>query len=387
MQTVVLGWQMYLLTKEPLCIGLIGLAEAIPALGLALYAGLLVDRGEPQRIFTKMLLVSLCSAAFMLLGFLDLAPFSIGANITSLYLSAFTAGLARAFSAPAVYALVPRIVPREQLPQSTASMSIALQTARIFGPACGGLLCGMIGGFGTTWIVCGVLLLAMIASSHPLQLRPVDRAPQPIESPLTAMWSGVRFVFKHPILLPALSLDMISVLFAGVTALLPIYAAEILHVGPSGFGMLRTAPALGAALVAVVLARYPIGARAGVYLLGSVVGFGFAILIFAVSTHFELSLMMLAISGAFDGVSVVIRSSAVQLNSPEEMRGRIAAVNSIFIGSSNELGEVESGVLAHLIGVIPTAVFGACACLLTAIAVTILCPTLRRMDLNDVNPS
>jgi MFS family permease len=201
------------------------------------------------------------------------------------------------------------------------------------------------------------------------------------------MWSGVRFVFKHPILLPALSLDMISVLFAGVTALLPIYAAEILHVGPSGFGMLRTAPALGAALVAVVLARYPIGARAGVYLLGSVVGFGFAILIFAVSTHFELSLMMLAISGAFDGVSVVIRSSAVQLNSPEEMRGRIAAVNSIFIGSSNELGEVESGVLAHLIGVIPTAVFGACACLLTAIAVTILCPTLRRMDLNDVNPS
>jgi hypothetical protein len=197
-------------------------------------------------------------------------------------------------------------------------------------------------------------------------------------------FSGAKFVFGHPILLPALSLDMISVMFGGVTALLPIFAADILMVGPKGLGILRAGPAIGAAVMSLALTRMHLRERAGIWLFVAVTGFGISILIFGLSQNFVISLFALAMSGAFDSVSMVIRSAAVQLSSPDAMRGRISAVNSIFIGSSNEIGEFESGVAARIFGVVPAVILGGAICLVTVAAIAFFCPALRKMDLDKL---
>lgn len=389
-QTVVLGWQMYTITKNPLYLGFIGLAEAVPALGLALHAGALVDRGSAETIYRRVLELSLVSAVVLLLSQVpglklsEAAFFGLPGSAWALFLSAFLSGVARSFSQPSIYAIVPRIVPREHLSQASAWMAAWLQLARISGPALGGVLFAFVGVTGAGVAVCLALMAAIGVSLTPSGeiFTPAPRKGG--TSRLKEMFVGAVFVFKHPVLLPALSLDMISVLFGGVTALLPIYAAEILLIGPQGLGALRAAPALGAAVMGYALTSLDIRRLAGPWLISAVVGFGISILVFSVSESFWLSLAALALSGAFDSISVVIRSAAVQLSSPEEMRGRISAVNSIFIGSSNELGELESGVLAHYIGTVPTAVFGALACLGTVGIATLVFPQLRRLNLREL---
>jgi MFS family permease len=383
MQAIVLGWRMYELTKDPLYLGLIGLTEALPALGLAIFAGYIVDRSRPLLIYRRLTFVSLSSGLVMLFSQLESLGVREAAQIKLLFLSSFLTGCARAFSQPAMYSIVPKLISRPLLPKSSAWMSSAMQTARMSGPALGGLLFGFIGVSGTATVLCSCLVVTAVAlftiRTHIPANIPTDRG-----SVKDDLLSGAKFVLRHPILLPALSLDMISVLFGGVTALLPMYAAEILFVGPEGLGVLRAAPAMGAFVMSAWLIRGEIKKRAGVKLLWSVAGFGASILVFAFSENYVLSLVALILSGCFDSVSMVIRTTAVQLSSPDEMRGRIAAVNSIFIGSSNELGEFESGVAARILGVFPAAVFGGVVCLLCVASLSIFSKDLRKLDLSEL---
>lgn len=383
MQAIVLGWRMYELTKDALYLGLIGLVEAIPALSLALFAGYVVDRSRPLIIYRRLVFVSLTSALMMLVSQWKGLDLSTGLQVALLFVSSFLTGCARAFSQPSMYSLVPKIIPRALLPKSSAWMSSAMQTARISGPALGGILFGVIGVSGTAFICCLSLVVPMIA----LQLIRYDgppNSPDKGKSIKEELLSGARFVYHHPLLFPALTLDMVSVLFGGVTALLPIFAAEVLKVGPEGLGLLRAAPAIGAFLMSAALIKFDIKKNAGMKMLWSVAGFGGAILLFALSKSYELSLLAMILTGIFDSVSVVIRTSLVQLSSPDHMRGRISAVNSIFIGSSNELGEFESGVAVKLFGLIPAAVFGGIVCVATVVVVAHLSPKLRDLDLEKL---
>ncbi len=384
MQSILLGWQMYVLTHDPLFLGFIGLAEAIPALGLALPAGYIVDRGRPLVIYRRLVYVSFFSALIMFLSQKTDFHFSQNQQVAALFLSSLLTGAARAFSQPSMYSIVPRLVERSFLPKASAWMSSAMQVARISGPALGGVLYGWIGISDTSAIVCAMLIVAFLCLTLIQTELPALKHLDIHASKKAEFLSGAKFVFSHPILLPALSLDMVSVLFGGVTSLLPIYAAQILMIGPQGLGILRAAPAVGASMTSFWLTSIDIREKAGRYLLSVVAGFGVCILVFSVSRNFFLSLFALFASGAFDSVSMVIRTSAVQLSSPESMRGKISAVNSIFIGSSNELGECESGIAAKLLGTVPAAVFGGLVCLLTVAVVALTSPRLRNLNLDDL---
>lgn len=384
MQAVILGWRVYEILQDPLALGFIGLTEAIPAIGLALYAGYIVDRSAPLVVYRRVLFVSLLSGLLVLAEHVTHSTLTQFWQVALLYSGAFLTGLARAFWGPSVYAVVPRMVQRHELLSASARMSSVMQVARIAGPAAGGLIFGFAGAVAASTVVCVCLLLAFF---YIYQIRtyfaPLTNHP-PEKSMKEELLSGVRFVFSHPILLPALSLDMISVLFGGVTALLPIFAKEILLIGPKGLGALRAAPAVGAALMSFYLAKNPEHFRSGRVLLVSVAGFGLCILLFGFSTNAYLSFAALLVSGVFDSISMVIRSAAVQLTSPDHMRGRVSAVNSIFIGSSNEIGEFESGIAAKLLGPVPAVYLGGLVCLLTVGSVAWLSPSLRRMDLRKI---
>lgn len=380
MQAIVLGWRMYELTHDALYLGFIGLAEAIPALSLALFAGYIVDRSRPLVVYRRVIFVSLTSGLLMLFTQLKFFNVEHDLQITLLFVSSFLTGCARAFSQPCMYSLVPKLIPRALLSKSSAWMSSAMQTARMSGPAVGGLLYGFLGVSGTAAIICTSLMVTAV-SMFMISFNPPANTPEPGKSIKEDLLSGLRFVLTHPILFPAMSLDMIAVLFGGVTALLPVFAAEILFIGPQGLGLLRAAPALGAFLMSAYLINQDVKKRAGPKLFWSVAGFGVCILVFAVSRNYILSFVALVIAGCFDSVSMVIRTSAVQLNSPDQMRGRISAVNSIFIGSSNEIGEFESGVTARLMGAMPAAVFGGVMCLLSVGIIAMMSPKLRKMEL------
>ncbi len=383
MQAIVLGWRMYELTKDALYLGLIGLTEAVPALSLALFAGYIVDRSRPLIVYRRLVLVSLASGLMMLFSQLPYFGIPESTQVPLLFVSSFLTGCARAFSQPSMYSIVPKLIPRFLLPRSSAWMSSAMQTARMSGPAAGGILFGMIGVSGTAFIVCLFLFITSLFLWL-MEFNPPANTPDVGRSIKEDLLSGAKFVFKHPILFPALTLDMVSVLFGGVTALLPIYAAEILFIGPTGLGLLRASPALGAFMMSTWMIKGEIKKNAGKKLFWAVAGFGICILIFAVSRNYILSFIALVASGAFDSISMLIRTSAVQLVSPDHMRGRIAAVNSIFIGSSNELGEFESGLAAKILGVMPAAIFGGVMCLLSVGIISAFSPKLRALDLEEL---
>ncbi|MBC7419210.1 MAG: MFS transporter [Bdellovibrio sp.] len=384
MQAVVLGWRIYDLLKDPLSLGFIGLTEAVPAIGLALYAGFLVDRMKPLLVYRRVMYVSFLSGVLVLSEHIFDAQLSLYSKAGLLYFAAFLTGAARSFSQPAIFASLPRLVERSNLLQATARMSSAMQIARIAGPAFGGFVFGFFGATASSSIVClllgtGIIFMLLIKKEI---LPPIlSNHHNSIKDELL---SGAKFVFKHPILFPALSLDMISVLFGGVTALLPIFATDILMVGPKGLGALRAAPAVGATIMSLYLGRNGFKGKSGTWLFSAVTGFGVCILLFGLSTNFYLSLFALACSGIFDSISMVIRSASVQLSSPDHMRGKISAVNSIFIGSSNEIGEFESGIAAKILGTVPAVYFGGIICLATVAIVAYLSPALRNLDLKKL---
>ncbi len=383
MQAIMLGWRMYELTHDALHLGLIGLTEAVPALGLALYAGYLVDRHHPLHIYRRVVDASALSALVFLVSQLGAVQMPADLQVIALYCASFMTGLARAFSQPAIYATVPKLVPRAMLARTSAWMASSMQIARIAGPAVGGLLFGWLDATWSSAIVLTLLLVggAIVRTIPRFAVAPPQAANQSVVRELLA---GVRFVFSHPILLPALSLDMLSVLFGGVTALLPVFAADILLVGPKGLGILRAAPAVGAAITSLLMMRANFGRHAGALLLWSVAGFGFCILAFGCSRGVVLSAVALGLSGAFDSVSMVIRGAVVQLESPEALRGRVSAVNAIFIGSSNELGEFESGVAAKLFGAVAATLGGGLVCLLVVAGIAAKSGPLRKLRLEGM---
>lgn len=373
---MVVGWQVFELTRDPLSLGLIGLAEALPFLAVALYAGHVADRVERRTIAIAGTFGLAISAAALL--FLTLTPGAIAAGrIWPVYLVVSLSATARSFLRPAVFALSAAVVPRELYPNAIAWRTSSWHLAAVAGPAAGGLLYGFGGPAMAYAIVIVVMAFSLAAvSSVAHRERPVLEAE---EMPLAeSLKTGVKFVWSEPVLLAAMTLDLFAVLFGGAVALLPAFA-KLLEVGPEGLGMLRAAPAVGSIVTGVVIAHRPPFRRAGVVMLGCVGAFGVCMILFALSRELWLSFALLLASGVFDNVSVVVRSTLLQTRTPSHLLGRVSAVNQMFIGSSNEIGAFESGVAARFLGLVPSVVFGGAMTLLVVGLTAWRAPQLRRL--------
>jgi MFS family permease len=372
MQTVAVGWQVYEVTRDPLDLGLIGLSQFLPFVLLILPAGQLADSRDRRRIITACYaLECACALLLLVIGLRGLAEAWPVFAVMVLF------GIARAFQMPTGQALLPNLVPREQFGTAVAINSSTWQIATIAGPALGGVV--YLAGAPVVYATVAVLLAAAVAMT--LALRAGGDRGMPHEPVSVAtLLSGLEFVRSRRVVLGAISLDLFAVLFGGATALLPVYAADVLHTGPHGLGLLRTAPAVGAALCGIALSLMPITRRVGRHMFGGVIVFGAATIVFGLSTSFGLSLIALTAMGAGDMVSVYIRHLLVQLETPDAIRGRVSAVNAVFIGASNELGEFESGLTAAWFGTVPAVVLGGCLTLAVAALWTRLFPALAHMD-------
>jgi MFS family permease len=376
LQAVVVGWQVYGITHDPLSLGLIGLAEALPFIGIALPAGYLADRRNRRAISVSALFVLACCS--ITLYVLTATPGLLArAGIAPIYLAIFISGVARGILQPARQALSAEIIPRSMFQNAIAWRSSTWQTASVIGPAVGGLLYGFAGP-NLAYAVAALLMLFALAGFLSMRYTPGPRDAQS-KSMVAELLTGLRFVWSEHVILAALSLDLFSVFLGGAEALLPVFASEILKVGPQGLGLLRAAPAAGAVTMGIFLAHRPPFRRAGRTMLLAVAVFALAIIGFGVSRSFYLSLGLLALSGMADNVSVVIRSTLIQLLTPPQMLGRVSSVNSIFVGSSNELGAFESGVAARLVGTVPAVVLGGSAALVVVGLTARLVPRLRNL--------
>lgn len=373
-QGTVVGWQIYELTHDKLALGMIGLAEALPFIGFALYAGHLADRHDRRRMaIIALSVLVLCSVTLLVL---PLALPQHPRRVTRLiYATIIVSGVARSFLQPARQALSQELVPRALFHNAVTWRSGAWQLAAVIGPALGGALYA-IGGTtvayagDVTLIVIGLLAIISIRHRSVINRDHTDDVGE-------SLGEGLRFVFREPILLSALSLDLFSVFFGGATALLPVFADEILRVGPQGLGLLRAAPAVGAVVMSLVIVHRPPFVRAGRTLALAVCGFGIFTIGFGLSTSFWLSVLMLALAGASDMVSVSIRSNLLQTITPTHLFGRVSSVNSVFVGSSNEIGMFESGVTAQLFGTVPSVVLGGAATLVVVATIFGRNPKLR----------
>ncbi|MDD5461780.1 MAG: MFS transporter [Methylococcales bacterium] len=376
---IAVGWHIYELTHDPLALGLIGLAEVIPYFCCALFAGYAVDH-HSRRLF------GVFACLMLFLNTLTLTAVSAGwiGGDPSLWIYcsiAFT-GVARAFIGPSYSAMFALILPREQYARASGIGSSVFQFGLVAGPALGGILIAWAGKTAAYGFAAGLCLSAAVA----LLLLRIKEPPSAVSAPVfTSIGEGLRFVFSNQIILGAQSLDMFAVLFGGAVAMLPAFIHDIFHYGPQGLGILRAAPAIGAVLTGLFLARHPLNQHAGRWLLGAVAGFGLSIIGFALSTNFWVAGLLLLLSGVCDGVSVVMRTTILQLATPDAMRGRVSAINGIFIGSSNELGAFESGIAARLMGLVPSVIFGGLMTLAVVAATAKLAPKLRRLHLHQLN--
>jgi MFS family permease len=373
MQTVAVGWQVYEVTRDPLDLGLVGLSQFLPFVLLILPAGHLADSRDRRRILAACFALE-CLCALLLLAFAARGLDSARPVFAVMVLF----GIARAFAMPTGQALLPNLVPRAHFGTAVAVNSSTWQVATIAGPALGGIVYLL----GAPVVYASVAVLLAAAAVMVLSLREGGRDQARLAEPpgWQALLSGLRFVRSRRLVLGAISLDLFAVLFGGATALLPVYAADVLHVGPAGLGWLRTAPGIGAALCGLALGLLPITRHVGRWMFGGVIAYGIATIIFGVSASFGLSLAALVVMGAGDMVSVYVRHLLVQLETPDEIRGRVSAVNAVFIGASNELGEFESGVTAAWWGAVPAVIVGGCATLVVAGVWSRLFPELSRMD-------
>ncbi|MEI6455808.1 MAG: MFS transporter [bacterium] len=382
MQGLIVGWQVYELTRDPLALGLIGLAEALPNILTALYAGHAADKYNRKRIILLFTLVFLVGTTMLFLFSINSLGIIAALGILPIYLVVMISGVTRAFIYPSIIALMAQLVPRHLYANSSTWNSTTWHIGAITGPAIGGLIYGF---FGVRVAYLSVLFFLLVAL---ILLAFVKNHPAPAstneESLVQRLSSGLKFVFKNQVLLGTMTLDMFAVLFGGATAMLPIFAAEVLNVGPQGLGFLRSAPMVGAVIMSLTLAYRPPLVRAGRYLMIGVAGFGLSIICFALSKNFYLSLFLLMMSGMFDNISVIIRSTAMQLLTPDEMRGRVASVNSIFIGSSNEIGSFESGLAAKIMGLIPSVIFGGAMTLVVVGFTARMAPLLRKLNLRAI---
>jgi MFS family permease len=369
--TVAIGWQVYALTGSAFALGLVGLVQFIPSAVLVFAAGHVADRYDRRRV------VKICQYVQALAaGFLACGTFGGWLSVAEIFTALGVFGIATAFESPAAAALIPAVAPPGMLQRATAVSTAAWQISAISGPALGGL--AYAASPGTPYVVMTVFWLMSGMLNGAIELI----GPVAVKEPPTvaSLFAGVGFVRRNPAILGTISLDLFAVLLGGATALLPIYARDILHTGPWGLGVLRGAPAVGALIMSGVLARRAITRRAGVRMFQAVIIFGLATVVFAVSRSIALSILALAVMGAADTVSVVIRIALVQLSTPDEMRGRVGAVNYLFVNASNQLGEFESGLTAALFGAVPAVILGGVGTIAIALLWMKLFPTLRDVE-------
>ncbi len=385
MQTTVLGFYIYQVTHSKMAIAFIGLSEAIPAVGLALYGGYIADKYEKRKLLLLVFIGVLFSSLVMFLVTLKSMSGYIHYNwvLPILYAMIFCNGISRAFFGPAVFTIYANSVPREIYPNASTWSSTSWQLASILGPFAGGFIYALAGGITGNFLVVLLFLFVSLALVYRLREYPATFIPK--EDVWISLREGINFVFKNKMLIGALSLDLFSVFFGGVVALLPVYAQDILHVGPQGFGIMRMASSVGAALTMITMVRFSPLDKPWRNLLIAVLGFGVCIIGFGLSTSFLLTLLFLFGQGAFDSVSVIIRGTLVQLLTPDHMRGRVSAVNSMFIGSSNEIGDFESGVAAKLLGTVPAVLFGGCMTLMIVTVTYFKTKNLLPLKLDDIH--
>ena len=375
---VVVGWHIYELTHNALALGLIGLAEVIPYFACALFAGYAIDHHSRRKFgVLAALLVSLNALVLVL------TTVFVPVNPTIwIYGSIAFGGIARAFISPSYNSLFALVLSREHYARAAGVGSSFFQFGLVLGPALGG---GLVAWFSIAIAYAAAVCLALSAAITLWTLR-VNEPPPAMSAPVfKSIGEGLRFVFGHQIILGAQALDMFAVLFGGAVSMLPAFVQDVFHYGPEGLGILRAAPALGAILMGIVLTKYPISKHAGRLLLCAVAGFGICIISFALTKSFWLAALLLMLSGIFDGVSVVMRTTIMQLATPDALRGRVASINGIFIGSSNELGAFESGLAARLLGLIPSVIFGGIMTLAVVSATAYLAPKLRKLDLHNLH--
>ncbi len=381
MQFIVIEWEVYSLTKSALSLGIVGLMEVVPAILMALFAGHFVDQNEKKGLLFNCIIGFLVISLGLFL--LTWEPFrgnlSAKTILYSIYFLVFLGGIVRAFLGPTIFSLLSLIVPKNLYSNAATWSSSVWQISSVLGPAVAGFSITIIGVSGSMLTVLVCSFLALITLSQ-ISKKPILN-PKIGEPIMQSLKEGVKFVYNNKTILGAISLDMVAVLFGGAVALLPIYAQDILKVGPEGFGVLRAAPALGAFITMFISAYVPLNKNAGMKLLFSIFAFGICIIVFGISTLFWLSVIALFLSGVVDGISVVIRQTILQLKTPDHMRGRVAAVNSIFVGSSNELGAFESGLTAKLMGTVTSVVFGGTMTLIIVVFTGFASPTFRKLDL------
>src|SRR3990172_11612478 len=374
MQSVAVGWRVYEITSSPLALGLTGLAQFLPGILLFLVSGHAADRWDRRRLVLSCYLgLTFCSAALLATELRGLQ------SVSPIYAVLVLLGVARAFNGPATRALLPQLVPAQHFPSAVAWDASAFQMATILGPSAGGLLYAIFGGPSVLYGIAAAALLGAMLFMLRVQTRRTPGPRDPLS--LAVALAGFRYIWRQKVVLGSISLDLFAVLLGGAVALLPVYAREILRTGPWGLGLLRSAPGIGAAAMAMVLANRPVRRRAGAIMLWCVAGFGACTIVFAFSRSLPMSLVALALVGATDMVSVVVRGTLIQGTTPDEMRGRVNAVELMFIGASNQLGQFESGLTAQWFGTVPAVALGG----LGALAVTALWawafPELRRADL------
>lgn len=372
----------YAHTKDAMSLGLIGLAEAIPAITIALFGGHLADKYNRRKLIlfflVMLLLVSCALTVFSLHPQENFYRF----GTLPVYAMIFLTGIARGILGPTISAFASQLVPKSLYASASAWSSTVWQLGAVTGPALGGMVYGFYDAFYASVLVCGFIIATfccyLMIGNKPVQVQ------QREISLFESLTTGIRFVMKNQIMLSAITLDLFAVLFGGAVALLPMFADKVLGTGAEGLGLLRAAPAFGAVLMALTLAHRPPVHNTGKKLLWSVAGFGCCIILFALSTNFYFSLALLALSGMLDSVSVIIRSTIMQTITPDDMRGRVSAVNTIFIGSSNEIGAFESGLAAKLMGLVPSVVFGGTMTLLVVFLTSKLAPSLRKLHLTNL---
>ena len=380
-QFVVLSWQVYEITHDPLSLGLLGLAEAIPAVGLALYGGYVSDRHDRRTILVRVIFLQfLVSAALLGISWYYTHDHAL-TKATPFYIIMFLVGTLRSFYSPAQFPLMTQVVPREAYANSSAWNSTFWHIGVVAGSAGGGIMLSMIGK-NASYAVVLVLILISFIQMWRIPKQPVQGSIK-TETMTESIKEGLRFVFKNQSVFGALTLDLIAVLFGGAVAMLPVFASDVLHVGETGFGLLRAAPFAGSVLMALYMTKHPPMKNAGRKLLWCVAAFSICMIAFALSKNFYLSMFILALSGAFDNVSVVVRSTILQYLCPDEMRGRVSSVSTMFISSSNELGAFESGFAAKILGLIPSVIFGGIVAITSVGAAAKFLPELRRLDLRN----